>query len=95
VLDNISIHKSNKFREILLRYHPRITLVFLPTKSPELNLIEVRWMWLQRKAINNCTFTTHESDIGKAVSDWTKNYNITHGRMVNDILHIGAIGMIT
>lgn len=51
-------------------------------------------MWLQRKAINNCTFT-NESDIGKAVSDWTKNYNITHGRMVNDILHIGAIGMVT
>ncbi|MBV9179131.1 MAG: transposase, partial [Nitrososphaeraceae archaeon] len=30
-------------------------LVFLPTKSPELNLIEVRWMWLQRNAINNNT----------------------------------------
>jgi hypothetical protein len=51
-------------------------------------------MWLQQKAINNCTFT-NESDIGKAVSDWTKNYNITHGRMVNDTLHIGAIGMTT
>jgi hypothetical protein len=33
-------------------------------------------MWLQRKAINNSTFR-NESDIGKAVSDWTCNYNNT------------------
>jgi transposase len=43
VLDNVSIHKSNKVKENLARYHPRILLVFLPTRSPELNLIEVRW----------------------------------------------------
>jgi len=39
VLDNVSIHKSNKVKEKLARYHPRIQLVFLPTRSPELNLI--------------------------------------------------------
>jgi hypothetical protein len=42
VVDNISIHKAKKVREILSRYHRRITLVFLPIKSPELNLIEVK-----------------------------------------------------
>ncbi|HXS59773.1 MAG TPA: transposase [Candidatus Sulfopaludibacter sp.] len=32
VLDNVSIHKSNnKVKETLVRYHPRIHLVFLPT----------------------------------------------------------------
>lgn len=37
-------------------------------------------MWMQRKAINNCTFT-NEHDIGKTVNDWTaENYNTTHGR---------------
>ncbi len=49
VMDNISIHKSNnKVKEILARHHhPRIQLVFLPTtRSPDLNLIEVRWMWM-------------------------------------------------
>jgi transposase len=74
VLDNISIHKSYKVKETLVRYHPRIHLVFLPTRSPELNLIEVRWMWMHRQAINNSTFR-NEYDIGKAVSDWTYNYN--------------------
>jgi hypothetical protein len=95
VLDNISIHKAKKVTEVLSRYHPRIILVFLPIKkSPELNLIEVRWMWLQRKAIHNSTFR-NEHDIGKAVNDWTKNYNITYGRRVNDILQIGIINMTT
>ncbi|MFZ0511345.1 MAG: transposase [Candidatus Nitrosopolaris sp.] len=42
VLDNASIHKSKKTKEALSKHHPRITLVFLPTKSPKLNVIEVR-----------------------------------------------------
>jgi transposase len=94
ILDNISIHRAKKVREVILSHHPRITFVFLPTRSPELNLIEVRWMWLQRKAINNSTFT-NEHDIGKAVSDWTENYNATHVRRINDILQIGIIDMTT
>ena len=52
-------------------------LVFLPTRSPELNLIEVRWLWMHRQAINNSTFQ-NERDIGKAVSDWTCDYNKKH-----------------
>ena len=74
VLDNSSIHKSNKVKETLAKYHTRIHLVFLPTRSPELNLIEVRWLWMHRQAINNSTFE-NEQDIGKAVSDWTCDYN--------------------
>ncbi len=74
-MDNASIHKSNKVKQTLAKSHPRIHLVFLPTRSPELNLIEVRWMWLHRQAINNSKFE-NEYDIGKAsVSDWTVNYN--------------------
>lgn len=77
VLDNVSIHRSNKVKKILARYHPRIQLVFLPTRSPELNLIEVRWLWMHRQAINNSTFE-NERDIGKAVSNWTNDYNTKH-----------------
>jgi transposase len=77
ILDNSSIHKSNKVKQTLARHHPRIQLVFLPTRSPELNLIEVRWLWMHRQAINNSTFE-NEQDIGKAVSEWTVNYNKKH-----------------
>ena len=37
VIDNISIHKShksNKVKQTLARYHPRIQFVFLPARSP-------------------------------------------------------------
>jgi len=44
----------------------RIKLVFLPVRSPELNLIEVRWAWLQRQTINNSTFKD-EREIGRTV----------------------------
>ena len=45
ILDNVLILKSNKVKEILVGYHPRIQLVFLPTtRPPDLNLIEVRWL---------------------------------------------------
>lgn len=98
VLDNISIHKSNKVKQSIIKYYPRIKLVFLPTRSPELNLIEVRWMWLQRQAINNSTFK-NGCDIGKAVSDWTNNYNNNnkkHGnKAIRDILHKEIITMFT
>ena len=94
VLDNASIHRSKKTRNAIVRNYPRIVLVFQPTRSPHLNLIEVRWMWLQRKAINNSTFR-NESDIGKAVSDWTCNYNEKHGRRITDVLQIGVMSMTT
>ena len=41
-LDNISIHKSNKVKQTVARYRPRIQFVFLPTRSAKLNLTEVR-----------------------------------------------------
>ncbi|MGD9533493.1 MAG: IS630 family transposase [Candidatus Nitrosocosmicus sp.] len=78
ILDNASIHKSKIVKITLARYYPRIHLVFLPTRCPELNLIEVRWMWMHRQAINNSVFQD-ERDIGKAVSDWTRYYNKKHG----------------
>jgi transposase len=42
VLDNLSVHKSKKVWKEISKFCPRIKLVFLPVRSPELNLIEVR-----------------------------------------------------
>lgn len=94
ILDNASIHRSTKTREAMKNKRPRVVLLFLPTKTPELNLIEVRWMWMHRMAINNSTFE-NESDIGKAVSDWTKNYNKTHSNTTSHILHQLPISVYT
>ena len=57
---------TKQMKQTLSKYHPKIHLVFLPTRSPELNLIEIKW-WrggcTHRQAINNSTFQ-NEQDIG-------------------------------
>ena len=85
VLDNLSVHKSKKAKEVLAKDCPRIKLVFLQVRSPELNLIEVRWSWLQIQAINNSTFKD-EQEIGRAVSKWKDIYNKKHGKANTNIL---------
>ena len=85
VLDNLSVHKSKKVKEEISKCCPRIKLVFLPVRSPELNLIEVRWLWLQIQAINNSTFK-NEQEIGRTVSKWKNIYNKNHGRAITDVL---------
>ena len=64
---------------------PTIKFVFLPVRSPELNLIEVRWSWLQRQTINNSIFKD-EQEIGRTVSKWKDIYNKNHGKANTNIL---------
>ena len=85
VLDNLSVHKSKKVKYEISKYCPRIKFVFLPVRSPKLNLIEVRWMWLQRQTINNSTFKD-EQEIGRAVSKWKDIYNKNHGKANTNVL---------
>ena len=48
-----------------------------------------------RQAVNNSTFE-NEQDIGKAVSDWTINYNKKHvGKICINSLHKESISMFT
>jgi hypothetical protein len=85
VLDNLSVHKSKSVQKEISKRCPRIKFVFLPVRLPELNLIEVRWLWLQRQTINNSTFKD-EQEIGQAVSKWTILYNKNHGRAITNAL---------
>ena len=85
VLDNLSVHKSKRVQKEISKYCPRIKFVFLPVRSPKLNLIEVRWAWLQRQTINNSTFKD-EQEIGQAVSKWKDIYNKNHGKANTNIL---------
>lgn len=49
VLDNASYHKSAALRHWVERQQERISLFYLPTYSPQLNLIERLWRWLKSK----------------------------------------------
>jgi hypothetical protein len=85
VLDNLSAHKSKMVKEEISKCCPRIKFVFLPVRYPELNLIEVRLVWLQRQTINNSTFKDKQ-EIGQAVSKWTDIYNKNQGKAIINIL---------
>ena len=65
------------------------------TRSPGLNLIKVRWRWMQRQMINNSTFTG-EYDIGNPIIEWTRNYNNKkHGKAITNILKEVTIDVST
>lgn len=49
VLDNASYHKSPPMKAWLATQHQRITLLWLPTYSPQLNLIERVWRFVKSK----------------------------------------------
>lgn len=49
VLDNASYHKSATLRHWLLDQEPQVSVVWLPTYSPQLNLIERVWRFLKAK----------------------------------------------
>ena len=85
VLDNLWVHKSKKVKGEISKCCPRIKFVFLPVQAPELNLIEVRWLWLQRQVINNSIFKDGQ-EIGRAVSKWKDIYNKNHGKANTNIL---------
>ena len=63
-------------------------MYFFQEDHPGLNLIEVRWLWMQRQAINNSTFK-NEQEIGQAVSKWKDIITKNHGKASTNILHKG------
>jgi len=52
ILDNAKYHYSNAVQDNL-KDHPRIRLVFLPSYSPNLNLIERLWKFFKKKVLYN------------------------------------------
>lgn len=56
VIDNASYHHTRAIRQLLEDHRDHVFVVWLPTYSPELNLIEGLWGYLKRSALNNYFF---------------------------------------
>ncbi len=52
ILDNARYHHSVKIKE-WLSFNKKFHLIFLPPYSPNLNMIERLWKYLNKKVINN------------------------------------------
>ncbi len=72
VLDNAKIHHANLIQPFLDQNKARLTLVFLPPYSPNLNLIEGLWGWLKSNVVNNVFFSKVD-EIRIAVNSFLDN----------------------
>lgn len=73
VLDNYSIHKSHQVRAKEKEWNQMgLYLFFLPTYSPELNLIEGEWHQIKTHEIGGRMFED-EYDLVQAVKESLKN----------------------
>jgi len=55
VVDNATYHRSKMVKEWLAK-NPKIHLIYLPSKSPQLNPIEHMWRWLKGEVAANRTY---------------------------------------
>jgi len=69
VLDNASAHTTPALDQFLQDNRHRLELVFLPTYSPNLNLIEKLWKFMRGQVTNN-QFFVDLPDLAQAVIDW-------------------------
>ncbi|TBL78464.1 hypothetical protein EYB31_13220 [Paenibacillus thalictri] len=57
VLDNARIHHA-KLLEPFMNENKRLTFVFLPPYSPQLNIVEGLWKWIKGDVVNNVFYHT-------------------------------------
>ena len=65
ILDNARIHHAKLLHDFL-KQNERLTLMFLPPYSPNLNMMEGLWAWLKESVVNN-TFLGKLAQIKLAV----------------------------
>lgn len=63
------IHHAKLIHPFLEKNSSRLTLVFLPPYSPNLNLIEGVWGWLKSNVVNN-VFYSNVDEIRIAVNSF-------------------------
>lgn len=71
ILDNYCIHKKN---EEWLTLHPNVHFHFTPTSASWLNMVEIWFGLLSRKALKGANFT-HRDELATAIQDFIEVYN--------------------
>ena len=69
VLDNASAHTTPKLDEFLQQHQDRLGLVFQPTYSPHLNLIERLWRLMRGQMTRN-QFYQSLKELAEAIVEW-------------------------
>ena len=75
-LDNASAHTTELLDSFREQYKDRLEMVFLPTYSPHLNLIERLW-GLMRKYVTKNQFYSHLRILCEAVIEWLEKLSFS------------------
>ena len=67
LLDRAGWHTTDK-----LNIPKNMTLIFLPSRSPELNPVENIWQYLRANWLSNRVFETYDEIIDAACDAWSK-----------------------
>jgi transposase len=84
ILDNAKYHYSKKVKKYL--QNSRIKLVFLPSYSPNLNLIERLWKFFKKKVLYN-TYYAGLDDFRQACIKFFRNIDIYQDELTSIMSH--------
>ena len=76
ILDNASAHTTPTLDQFLQDNRQQLELVFLPTYSPNLNLIEKLWKMMRAQVTNNQPFADLPA-LSEAVVNWFQKLSFT------------------
>ena len=76
VLDNASAHTTSKVVSFCGQHQDQLELVFLPTYSPHLNLIERLWRVL-RHQITRTQFFESLDTLAQTAAQWLERYPLS------------------
>jgi len=79
ILDNAKYHYSKKVKKFLEKF--RIKLIFLPSYSPNLNLIERLWQFFKKKILYN-TYYERLDDFRNACIKFFRNIELFHDELI-------------
>jgi transposase len=101
-LDEISRHVAKRAHAVLLLdragWHTtekldvpkNMTLIFLPSRSPELNPVENIWQYLRQNWLSNRVFDTYDAIIDAACDAWRKLVAQTEHDHINRNAEMGT-----
>jgi len=67
LMDRAGWHTTDK-----LKVPKNLTLIFLPSRSPELNPVENIWQYLRSNWLSNSVFDDYDAIIDAACGAWTR-----------------------
>jgi transposase len=73
ILDNVRFHHAKKIRLKFLKRIPRLSFVFLPAYSPNMNPTEWVWKQMRRQVTHSALFPSFQDQID-AATDFFQSY---------------------